>query len=135
MINILAWCNVSNKFRITADTSKGKYITVHLLDRRKMIFEEVSSGLYLFRNKAHHETDKKISGYFYLMLTEARLANFNKHEIEGAGRAQDLHRAIGYPRYNKFFWLLKNKKIKNSQRSPLMMPRGRYTYLVNKVPL
>ena len=30
MINILAWCDVSNKFRITADTSKGKYITVHL---------------------------------------------------------------------------------------------------------
>ena len=62
-----------------------------------MIFEEVTSGLYLFRNKAHHTSNNKISGYSYLILTEARLANFNKQEIEGVKRAQELHMAIGYP--------------------------------------
>ena len=44
MINILAKSDVCNKFRITADTSKGKYIIVHLSAERKMIFEEVESG-------------------------------------------------------------------------------------------
>ena len=115
MINILAWCDVSNKFRITADTSKGKFITVHLSDERRMIFEEVESGLHLFRNKVHHTTNNKISGYSYLMLTEAKLSNFNKHEIEGAEKARELHRALGYPGYGKYLWLLKHNKIKDSK--------------------
>ena len=117
MINILAWCDVSNKFRITADTSEGKFITVHLSKERGMIFEEVKSGLYLFRNRAHHITNNNISGYSYLMLTEARMSNFNKLEIEGAKRARELHRAIGYPGYKKYLWLLKHGKIKNNQVS------------------
>ena len=50
MINILAWSDVRGKYRITADTLVGRYITVHLFPDRKMLFEEVESGLYLFRN-------------------------------------------------------------------------------------
>ena len=50
MMNILAWAGVCNKFCITADTSSWKYITVHLPPTRKMVFKEVESGLYLFRN-------------------------------------------------------------------------------------
>ena len=49
------------------------------------------------------------------MLTEARLSNFNKHEIEGAEKARELHRVLGYPGYRKYLWLLKHNKIKNSQ--------------------
>ena len=78
MINILAWCNVTNKFRITADTSVGKYITVHLSPERRMIFEEVRSGLYLFCNKAHISSYNKISSYSYLILTKANMSNFTK---------------------------------------------------------
>ena len=71
MINILSWRDVRKKFRITADTTKGNFITVHLASNRKMVFEEVESGLYFFKNKVHEETDNKISGYSYLMLTKA----------------------------------------------------------------
>ena len=63
MINILAWSDVSRNFRITADTSIRRYIAVHLSLDRKMIFEEVGLGLYLFRNQAHVQATRKISGY------------------------------------------------------------------------
>ena len=66
------------KFRITADTSLGKYITVHLSPKRKMAFEEVASGLYLFRNPGMFQSPNKVSGYSYLMLAEARSQDFTK---------------------------------------------------------
>ena len=84
MINILSWADVSNRFRITADANLGKFITVQLSPSRKMNFEEVSSGLYLFRNPSMFETTSKVSGYSYLMLAEARLSEFTKREIQGA---------------------------------------------------
>ena len=111
MINILSWADVSRKFRITADTAMGKYITVHLSDTRKMIFEEVGSGLYLFRNPGIQSTLNKVSGYSYLMLTESKLSDFNKGEIQGAQNARDLHRSLGFPGYAKYMWLLRNQKI------------------------
>ena len=83
MINILSWAGISERFRITADTNLGKFITMHLSPSRKMIFEEVTSGLYLFRNPSMVETTSKVSGYSYLMLAEARLADFTKHQIQG----------------------------------------------------
>ena len=79
MINLLFWADVSKKFRITADTNLGKFITVPLSPSRKIIFEEVCSGLYLFKNPAMLNPTNKISGYSYLMLTEARLGDFTKH--------------------------------------------------------
>ena len=49
------------------------------------------------------------------MLTEAKLSNFNKHEIEGAEKARELHSTLGYPGYGKYLWLLKHNKIKDSK--------------------
>ena len=117
MINILSWTNISKRFRITADTSLGKFITVHLSQSRKMTFEEVTSDLYLFRNPGMFTTTNKISGYTYLMLAEARLQDFTKHEIQGAVRAKEIHRALGFPGYKEYLWLLKNNMIKDSKVS------------------
>ena len=117
MINILSWADVSRKFRITADTNLGKYITVHLTPQRKMVSEEVASGLYLFRNRAHTINNNKINGYSYLTLTEANMADFTKQQIHGTEKARNLYRALGFPGYNKFLWLLKLNKIKNSEVS------------------
>ena len=111
MINILSWADVRRKFRITADTDLGKFITVHLSPTRKMAFEEVTSGLYLFRNPSMFTKNTKVSGYSYLMLAEANLSDFTKHEIEGAQRARELHRALGFPGYKKYLWLLKNNAV------------------------
>ena len=84
MINKLAWSDISRKFRIMVDTSVGRCISVHLSPSRKMIFKGVEPGLHLFRNYAHAKVTKKISGYSYLMLTKARLSDFNKNEIQKA---------------------------------------------------
>ena len=115
MINILAWCDVTNKFRITADTSIGKYITVHLSAERKMIFEEVRSGLYLFRNKAHINNNNRISRFLYLMLTEANMSNFTKRQIDDAKKARELHKSFGFPGYKQFLWSVQNNKTPNSK--------------------
>ena len=112
MINILSWADVSRKFCITADTNLGKYITVNLTPQRKMVFEEVASGLYLFRNRALTVNNNKINGYSYLMLTEANMANLTKQQIHGTERARSLYRSLGFPGYNKFLWLLNGIKLR-----------------------
>ena len=94
MINILAWSDVRRRYRITADTSIGRYIPVHLSPDRRTIFEEVGSGLYLFRNKAQVQYAKKVSRHSYLILTEARLSDFKNNEIQRAKETRDLHRAL-----------------------------------------
>ena len=53
--------------------------------------------------------------YSYFMLTRANLDNFSKMEIEGVDRAKRLHRAMGYPSYRKFLWLLQHNMIRNSK--------------------
>ena len=79
-----------------------------------MNFVEVESGLYLFRNRAHAITNNKMSGYSYLMLTEANMKNFTDEQIRKAQRARDLYRGIGFPGYKKFLWMLKNNKLSKS---------------------
>ena len=113
MINILAWSDVCDKYRITADTEVGKYITVHVSKQFKMIFEQVSSGLYLFSHKQQYK--HRISGYSFLTLTTGDKSKFNKREIEQAEAARTLHRAIGFPGYKRFFWMIKNNKIPKCQ--------------------
>ena len=51
MLNILSFAEVRNKFRITMDTNNETSMTVHLKNNKIVIFDEVSSGLYLFKGK------------------------------------------------------------------------------------
>ena len=84
MINTLVWADIANKYRIISDTAKGRFITDHLSETRRMIFVEVESGLYLFRDRAYTLTNNKMSGYSYLMLTEANMKDFTKDEVKRA---------------------------------------------------
>ena len=111
MINILAWADVANKYRITSDTAKGRFITVHLSENRRMNFVEVESRLHLFRDRVQTLTNNKMSGYSYLMLTEANLKDFTKDEVKRAQRVRDQHIAVGFPGYKKFLWLRKKNKV------------------------
>ena len=79
-----------------------------------MNFEEVESGLYLFRNRALTITDNKFSGYSYLLLTKPNTHEFTKKEMDKARLAKDLHRAMGFPSYKRFLWLLKNKMVQDT---------------------
>ena len=115
MINILTWSDVANKYMMTSDTAKRMFITVHLSEERRMNLVEVESGLYLFRNRVHAITNNKMSGYSYLMLTEANMSEFTNGEIQRAQRTRDLHRGMAFTGYKKLLWLLKNNKVVKSE--------------------
>ena len=51
MLNILSFAEVRKKFRIIMDTNKKTSMIVHLKNNKIMRFNEVSSGLYLFKSK------------------------------------------------------------------------------------
>ena len=109
MLNILAWCDLRKRFRITVDTEQGAYIVVHMGNDKKIYFEEVESGLYLLRSGL--SSQKRISGYSFLTLAEGNVKDFNRSQIDKAQRAMELHQSLGYPGYKKYFWLLKNNLI------------------------
>ena len=67
-LNILAWRDVRERFRIAADTDQANEITVHMDDNKKMRFMEVDSGLYLYRIKSNDNTKQKVSNYSFLTL-------------------------------------------------------------------
>ena len=50
MLNILAWCDVTGKYRITADTAIADAIHVHVSDDTILTFKQVSSGLFLLED-------------------------------------------------------------------------------------
>ena len=82
MVNILTWSDVNKSFRITADTSLGKYITIHLGKGRTMVFNEVDSGLYLYQNGGKPINEMRVSGFSYLMLAQANLADFKNPKLK-----------------------------------------------------
>ena len=42
-----------------------------------------------------------MSGYSYLMLTEANMKDFTEDQVKKAERARDLHRGMGFTGYKK----------------------------------
>ena len=115
MLNILAWSDVRKRYRITVDTDKGAYIEVHLDKDKRMYFEEVRSGLYLFRGSTNGGVNSNINGYSFLTLTKGEPADFTHTQIQKAKDAKRLYQRIGYPGYTKIFWLVQNKKIRGCQ--------------------
>ena len=98
-IHILSWKDVRGKFRITADTDKGNVIVVHLGDGKTMVFEEVDSGLYLYRmNKAakNDHSENRVSSYSFLTLVAA-----------------NRYQHLGMPGYRRIFKALERNYIKN----------------------
>ena len=102
MLNILAWCNIRKNFRITVDTNEGAYIKVHSSDSKVMYFEEIESGLYMFKRQPHQVT-QKLSGYSFLTLASASMNQYNQTDIEWADNARALHARLGFPGYKCFF--------------------------------
>ena len=115
MLNILSWRDARKKFCITVDTDKGAHIKVHLDKDRRMYFEEVRSGLYLFKGNTNGHTTSKISSYSFLTLIKGNHTQFTRTQIEQAKTARKLYQQMGYPGYNQFFWLIRNNKIKGCQ--------------------
>ena len=113
-LNILSWRDVREKFRITADTAEGNKITVHLGGGKKMVFEEVESGLYLYRmNGKNNHSKKRVSSYSFLTLVETNKSLYTSRQIKLADEAKRLYEHLGMPGYKKFFHALEYNQIKN----------------------
>ncbi len=106
MLNKLAWCELRKPFHITVDTDEGAFIVVQLTKTKRIYFEEVESGLYLFKNGIKEENNKqKINGYFFLTFAEGNTKEFTRSQIGKANVAKELHQCLGFPSYKKYFWL------------------------------
>ena len=62
-----------------------------------MFFEEVESGLYLFRSGHEDNQREQASGYSFLTLAEGSTKEFTESKIDRNNVAQKLHRRLGYP--------------------------------------
>ena len=101
MVNILPLSDVRKRFRITIDTALEAAILIHLDDGSIIKFEEVGSGLYLFKSKKLKQSNKKISDYSYLIVVAGNKENFNNREISRADKARILYTTLGMPGYQK----------------------------------
>ena len=117
MINILAWSDVREKFRITADTSLEQAIQVHLGNGEHIKFREFKSGLYL---KDIKETQQKlnIKHHNFVNLTTENKSNFTNAQVKAAEKARSLFKALGMPSYQKFIKFLEANAIKNCPVTP-----------------
>ena len=87
LLNILSFAEVRKKYRITMDTAEKNCIVVHLSDSRKMNFEEIRSGLYVWKPSTN--TNKKnVSVYSFLTLVEHNKDNFTRREVGRADAAK-----------------------------------------------
>ena len=98
------------RFRITADTAESKDIVVHIDNEKQMIFEEVKSGLYLFKPEINH-SKKEVTNYSYLTLVEDNRALYTRRQLKAADDARKLYQHLGMPGYRKFFEMLKHNHI------------------------
>ena len=112
MVNILAWCDVRKKYRITADTEVEPDIKVHMNNGKIMSFKELSSGLYLADIKDYQEAIEP-KQHVFTNLTSDNKANFTNSQIRAAETARELFTARGMLSYKKFMNLLKTNAIKN----------------------
>ena len=113
MVNILAWCDVRKKFRITTDTNIETTINVHINKNHIIKFREVESGLYIYNTENTLRNNNTPLGHSFLNLTTENMSNFTNSQIRQAERAKKLYTAIGMPSYDKYMDLLNKNSIKN----------------------
>ena len=137
MLNILAWCDVSNHFRITTDLSVAHEIYVHIGDGAVVTFRQVETGLFLMdleslavaRSilKSPKPKDSVIS-YSYATLVSENKKSFARREIEGVDNAKSLFRSHGMPSYQAFIEAIENNHIHDCPVTAADVKRCVYIY-------
>ena len=97
---------MAKKYKITSDSSIDTAFTVHLPDR-KVRFEELDNGLYVFIPKQYRNVQ-------FLSSIEENKGFFTKNQFERAKKARDLYHAIGTPSINDFKAVLRMNMISNN---------------------
>ena len=104
--NIFSYSEMAKKYKITSDSSIDKAFTVHLPDR-KVRFEELNNGLYVFIPKQYRNVQ-------FLSSIEEYKNFFTKNQFERAKKARDLYHAIRTPSINDFKAILRMNMINNN---------------------
>ena len=128
MLNILSFAEVRKKFRITMDTNKETSMNVHLENNKIMKFKEVSSGLYLYKDKWKVINKNLIHKQSYLSTVLENKVKFSKKQVIMADEARDLYIKLGMPGYDIFIKTITNNDIRNSKVTVDYAKRVVYMY-------
>ena len=112
MINILAFTDVTRKFRITMDTTDEYSINVHFhqgSDHKVLKFKEMECGLFILDRVRQVDCKEKIT---FLNLDNDNKLYYTKREIASADAARNL--SCNIPGYNKFQTLVDKGYFRNS---------------------
>ena len=125
MLNILAWCDVAGKYRITADTAIADVIHVHVSDDTVLTFKQVASGLFLLEDNTINDL---VSNYSFLQVISTNKSNFTKRELAKADNGRTLYKNLGRLGYATMLGLLETNYIRNCPVTPDDLKRMLFIY-------
>ena len=84
MVNILAWCDVSEHYRITTDTSVEDAIFVHISDITALRFVMVKNGLFLLDPSSMDKQRSLLNVYSFDQISVVRdlKSNFTRRKLK-----------------------------------------------------
>ena len=102
LLNILAMNDVTNRFRVTMDSSIDHTIMVHLDNGEMLRFEKIGSGLYMLSNMNRRNSSKMNVTNYSLNLVNSNNAKFTRREVDIADKVRDLYRRVGILGYWRY---------------------------------
>ena len=90
MVNILTWCNIRKKFRITVETNIERTINIHVKKDKIVKLKEIESGLYICYAKDPQKNNNIPFGRSFLNFLTENMSNFTKSQIRQAEKARKL---------------------------------------------
>ena len=97
------------------DTNKDTSMIVHLENNKITRFDEVSSGLYLFKSKKEVMNENTMSKQSYLSTVIENKAKFSNIQVIMADEARYLFIKLGIPGCDDFIKTLNNNDIRHSK--------------------
>ena len=114
--NIFSYAEMAKRYRITSDSSVEKAFTVHL-PQKKVKFEEIENGLYVFipnKFKIPEKMPEKFKNVQFLSSVKENKKFVTLNQFERAKKAQELYHAIGTPSVQDLKAVLRMNLISNN---------------------
>ena len=104
--NILSLHNVLHRFRVTLDTQRGKYFTVHGLGGKDSRFTASESGLFFYDTSANE------SGMVLVNTVEGNKANYTRTDVLRAECARELQSKLNHPSDKDFIDIVNDNSLR-----------------------
>ena len=105
--NILSLHNVLHRFRVTLDTQRGKYFTVHGLAGKDSRFTVSESGLFFYDTSANE------SGMALVTTVEGNKANYTRTDVLRAEYARELQSKLNHPSDKDFIDIVNDNSLRS----------------------